>query len=154
MRVELATPIAVVCAVVSLVVVPPDACSLLTAQQVSGAMGVDMGTPKSITAKACQWRQPVKTGSPGAIVTVTIIEPNGYANGKKAASSGAVTITPVNGLGDDAYYSEMTTKSHIVGLRVRKGSAAFDVQVWGGGMPAAEAKPKELALAKLVAAKF
>ena len=151
---RVATCIAVVCSIASFVVLPPpDACSLLTAPQVSGAMGVDMGTPKSLTARACQWRQPVKPGSPGAIADVTIIDPNGYAIGKKAAASGTYTITPVSGLGDEAYFSE-STKLKVAALRVRKGSAAFAVHVWGGEMPTAEAKPKELALAKLIVAKF
>lgn len=49
MRVDFVTSIAVCCSVASLVVAPharvspPDACSLLTAQQINGAMGVDMG---------------------------------------------------------------------------------------------------------------
>lgn len=157
MGIELGTSIAVVCSVASLVVLPParlsppDACSLLTAQQIKGAMGVDMGTPRSIGTRACQWRQPVKTGSPGAIVDVTLLDQNGYAMGKKAA--GTFTLTPVNGVGDDAYYSE-STNGKLTSLRVRKGSAAFAVHVWGGEMPAAEAKPKELALAKLIVAKL
>src|SRR4029077_3895159 len=106
MRIEFATSIAVLCSVASLVVVPPvrmssppDACSLLTAPQISGAMGVDMGTPKSIATRGGQWRRPVKSGSPGAIVDVTIIDMNGYAIGRKAA--GAFTITPVGGVGDE-----------------------------------------------------
>jgi len=152
MRVEFATSIAIVCSVASLVVVPPaDACSLLTASQISGAMGVDMGTPRAIGTRACQWRQPVKSGSLGAIADVTIIDLNGHAMGKKAA--GTFTITPVGGLGDEAYYSE-SKNGKLTSLRVRKGSAAFAVHVWGGPMPAAEAKPKELALAKLIVPKF
>ena len=148
MRIEF---IALVCSVASLVMSPPDACSLLTAQQINGAMGVDMGTPRPLGTRACQWRQPVKTGSPGAIADVTIIDQNGYAMGKKAA--GTFTITPVSGLGDEAYYSE-STNGKLTSLRVRKGGGAFAVHVWGGPMPAAEAKPKELALAKLIVAKF
>jgi len=159
MRIELATFIAIVCSVASLVVVPPtrisppDACSLLTAQQINGAMGLDMGTPKSIgtSGKACQWRYPVKAGSPGPIADVTIIDLNVYAIGKKAA--GTFTITPVADLGDEAYYTE-STNGKLTSLRVRKGSAAFAVHVWGGPMPGAEAKNKELALAKLIVAKF
>lgn len=151
MRAELATSIAVVCTVASLVVASPDACSLLTSQQINGAMGVDMGTPKSLGSKGCQWRQPFKSGAAGAIVDLTIIDQNGYAIGKKAA--GSFTITPVNGVGDEAYYSE-STNGKLTSLRVRKGSAAFAVHVWGGPMPAAEAKFKELALAKLAVARL
>jgi len=156
MRVEFVASLAVICSVASLAVVrparvSPDACSLLTAPQINGAMGVDMGTPKSIGTRGCQWRQPVKSGSSGVFADVTIIDQNGYAIGKKAA--GTFTITPVSGLGDEAYYSE-STNGELTSLRVRKGSAAFAVHVWGGPMPAAEAKSKELALAKLIVAKF
>ena len=104
-----------------------------------------------MTTKACQWRQPVKTGSPGAIADVTIIDQNGYAMGHKGA--GTFTITPVSGVGNEAYYSE-STNGKLTSLRVRKGSGAFAVPAWGGPMPAAEAKSKELAVAKLVVAKF
>jgi len=158
MRVHFTTSLAVLGSLTSLIVVRParmspvaDACSLLTAQQISGAMGVDMGTPKSIVSKACQWRQPVKPGSPGAIVDVTISDLTGYAIGKKSA--GTFTITPVAGVGDEAYYSE-SSNGKLTVLRVRKGSAAFAVRVSGGGMPATEAKPKELELAKLIVGKF
>ena len=157
MRIELGTSIAVVWSVASLVVVPParilppDACALLTAQQINSTMGVDMGTPKALGTRGCQWRQPFKTGSSGAIVDVTIIDQNGYSIGKKAA--GTFTITPVKDVGDEAYYSE-STNGKLTSLRVRKGSSAFAVHVWGGPMPAAEAKFKELALAKLIVAKF
>jgi len=104
----------------------------------SGATGVEMGPPKSMGAKACQWRQPVKPGSPGAIVDVTIIDLNGYSIGKKSA--GTFTITAVGSVGDEAYYSE-SSDGKLTSLRVRKGSSAFAVHVWGGPMPAAEAKP-------------
>ena len=113
-------------------------------------MGVEMGPPKSMGAKACQWRQPVKPGSPGAIVDVTIIDLNGYSIGKKSA--GTFTITAVGSVGDEAYYSE-SSDGKLTSLRVRKGSSAFAVHVWGGPMPAAEAKPRELALAKLITGK-
>lgn len=157
MRVEFATSIAIVCSLASLVVMPrtqvsgTDACSLLTVQQINGAMGVDMGTPKPFGTKGCQWRQAVKPGSPGAIVDVTILDQNGYAIGKKAA--GTFTITPVNDVGDEAYYSE-STNGKLTALRVRKGSAAFAVRVSGGPLSAAEAKPRELSLAKLIVKKF
>ena len=32
--------------------------------------------------------------------------------------------------------------------------AAFAVHVWGGGVPASQTEPKELALAKLIVTKF
>jgi hypothetical protein len=95
----------------------------------------------------------VKPGDAGAIVDVTILDANRYAMGKAAAASPKFKVTPVAGLGDDAYYSA-STDGKITDLRVKKGDAAFAVHVWGGGMPAAQAEPKELALAKLIVSKF
>jgi hypothetical protein len=95
----------------------------------------------------------VKPGDAGAIVDVTILDANRYAMGKAAAASPKFKVTPVAGLGDDAYYSA-STDGKITDLRVKKGDAAFAVHVWGGGMTAAQAEPKELALAKLIVSKF
>lgn len=132
---------------------PADACSLLTATQINGVMGVDMGVPKSITAKACQWRQPVKQGDPNAIVDVTIIDHRRFDIGKAVAGSGKFKVTPINGLGDEAY-SSASVDGKLTDLRVRKGDEGFAVHVWGSGVPLAQFEAKELALAKLIAPKF
>ena len=132
---------------------PPDACALLSSGEINTAMGVSMGAAKAIASKACQWRQPVKPGAPGAIVDVTILDSRGYAIGMAAAASPKFKVTPVSGLGDEAYYSE-STDGKMTSLRVKKGNAAFAVHVWGGGMLAAQSEPKELALAKLIVTKF
>lgn|SRR5512146_3454472 len=132
---------------------PTTACSLLTSEQVKGAIGVDIGPSKSIVEKACQWRQPVKPGDPGAIVDVTIIDLRRYAIGKAVGSSKQFKIVLVSGLGDEAYYSE-TADGKTTDLRVRKGEGAFAVHVWGAGVPIPQLEPKELALAKLIVTKF
>ena len=133
---------------------PTDPCSLLTSADIDGVMGVSMGTPKARASQACQWRQPVKKpGDPGAIVDVTIMDANRYALGKAIAGSPKFKVTPVAGLGDDAYYSA-STDGKLTDLRVKKGNAAFAVHVWGAGVPASQAEPKELALAKLIVTKF
>ena len=132
---------------------PTSPCSLLTSTEIDQAMGVSMGTPKPLASKACQWRQPVKPGDAGAIVDLTIIDINGYSMGMAVAGSPKFKITPVTGVGDDAYYSA-TSDGKITVIRVKKGASAFAVRVWGGGVPAAQAEPKELALAKLIAPKF
>ena len=132
---------------------PTDACSLLSSADIDKVMGVSMGAPQAKASRACQWRQPVKQGDPGAIVDVTIIDANRYSLGMAVAGSPKFKITPVAGLGDDAYYSA-TSDGKITDLRVKKGSGAFAVHVWGGGVPAAQTEPKELALAKLIVQKF
>lgn len=132
---------------------PTDACSLLTKGEIDAAMGVPMGTGKSITAKACQWRQPVKQGDPGAIVDVTIIDARRYNIGKAVAGSNKFKITPVNALGDEAYYSE-SSDGKLTDLRVKKGENYVAIHVWGAGVPSAQAEPKELALAKVIVPKL
>ena len=132
---------------------PSDACSLLTKGEIDAAMGVPMGTGKSITAKACQWRQPVKQGDPGAIVDVTIIDARRYNIGKAIAGSSKFKVTPVNALGDEAYYSE-STDGKLTDLRIKKGENYVAIHVWGAGVPSAQAEPKELALAKVIVPKL
>lgn len=68
-------------------VAPGDACGLLTKGEIDAAMSTPMGNGRAITAKACQWRQPVKQGDPGAIVDVTIINAQRYNIGKAIAGS-------------------------------------------------------------------
>jgi hypothetical protein len=158
MRATFIRPVAVVCSALSLAFasparppLPPDPCSLLSASEINGVMGVDMGAPKALATKACQWEQPVKTGSAGAIVNLTLIPQAGYDMGKQV--SGAFTATAVSGVGDDAYYSE-SKDGKITDLRAKKGSNTFAVMVRRAGMTGAEAKAKELALAKLIAPKL
>jgi hypothetical protein len=135
------------------IVAPSDACSLLTKGEIDGAMGVPMGNAKSITAKACQWRQPVKQGSPGAIVDVTIIAARGYNLGKAIAGSSKFKVVTVNALGDEAYYSE-STDGKLTDLRVKKGENYVAIHVWGAGVPIPQIEPNELALAKAIIPKL
>ena len=129
--------------------VPGDACALLTKGEIDAAMGVPMGNPKSITAKACQWRQPVKQGAPGAIVDVTIIDARGYNIGKAIAGSSKFKVVPVGALGDEAYYSESTDGKQN-SLRVKKRATYFAIHVWGAGVPIPQIEPKSMALAKAI----
>ena len=132
---------------------PTDACALLTSTDIDQVMGVSMGVGKTVASTACQWRQSVKQGAPAVIIDLTIMDVRRYDLGKAIAGSPKFKVTPVSGLGDDAYYSA-STDGKLTDLRVKKGSRAFAVHVWGGGMPGAQAEPKELALAKIVVPKF
>ena len=132
---------------------PTDPCSLLSSDEINTAMGVPMGVGKAMASKACQWRQPVKPGAPGAIVDVTILDSRRYELGKAIGGSPKFKVTPVSGLGDEAYYSA-STDGKMTDLRVKKGDAAFAVHVWGAGVPSAQSEPKELALAKRIVTKF
>ena len=132
---------------------PTDVCGLLTSTDIDNVMGVSMGVGKTVASTACQWRQSVKQGDPAAIIDLTIMDLRRYELGKAIAGSPRFKVTPVSGLGDDAYYSA-STDGKITDLRVKKGDRAFAVHVWGGGMPGSQAEPKELALAKNVVPKF
>jgi hypothetical protein len=130
-----------------------DACALLTKSEIDAAMGVTMGPPKAITAKACQWRQVVKQGDPGAIVDVTVIQARGYDLGKAAGGSGPIKVTAVSALGDDAYSSAMNGGKET-SLRVKKGDTYIAIHVWGAGVAIPQIAPKELALAKVIVPKL
>jgi hypothetical protein len=132
---------------------PGDACSLLTKAEIDVAMAAAMGPAKAITTKACQWRRPVKRGDPSTIVDVTIMDARGYNIGKAAGATGKFKITPVNSLGDDAYYSE-TNVSKLTSLRFKKGESYVAIHVWGDGVPLPELEPKELAIAKAIVPKL
>lgn len=132
---------------------PADACGLLTKGEIDAAMGVPMGPPKAITAKACQWRELVKQGNPGAIVDVTLIQARGYDMGKAAGGSGPIKVTAISSLGDDAYSSAMNAGKET-SLRVKKGETYVAIHVWGAGVPIPQIAPKELALAKVIVPKL
>lgn len=134
-------------------VAPGDACGLLTKGEIDAAMGAPMGNGRAITPKACQWRQPVKQGDPGAIVDVTIIDARRYNIGKAIAGSSKFKVIAVNALGDEAYYSE-STDGKLTDLRVKKGESYVAVHVWGAGVPIPQLEPKELALAKAILPKL
>jgi len=131
-----------------------DACSLLTQMQVTTALGTPVGEGKPISgAASCQWF------GKGKIATLTLTQPLGGKsavdrfNAGKASTFAAVTKEPVSGVGDDAYYVAFsgTTRAGL-GLVVKKGSAAFEVRVYGFDIE--QAKPVAKTLAQSVASKL
>ncbi len=81
----------------------------------------------------------------------TALGMRGFDAAKK--SFGPITSTPVGGLGEDAYYSTMA-KPDTTTLRVKKGSTAFTVRVFGGGISADDVKNDEKAVAQAALAKL
>lgn len=130
---------------------PTDACSLLTQAQVTAAVGVPVDPGKAVVATACQWQQPGKTGANLLKLDVTIIKVEQFNAGK--TMGGPATSTPVDGLGDDAYYSVLAA-AKIATLRVKKGNVAFAIRVWGGVRPLDEAQAKEKAVAQAILSKL
>jgi hypothetical protein len=132
---------------------PGDACALLTQAQVSAALGIptEAGSP-IFKPTACQWM------GKGKFATLTITQPRAgkspveqFDAGKKGMVG--VTAEPVGGVGDDAYYVYFsgTTRAGL-GLVVKKGSATFEVRVYGFDLD--KAKPVAKTLAQNAAGKL
>jgi hypothetical protein len=130
---------------------PGDACSLLTQDQVSAALGVSVAAGQGIVPKLCQWSQPAKPGADVMKLDLTIITMDGFTGAK--TERGPVTTTPVSGLGDEAYYFAMASGDRMT-LRVKKGSVALSIRVYGGGLSVDQIKAKERALAPAILAKL
>jgi hypothetical protein len=134
----------------------PDACTLLTEDQVSAAIetksqpGQHAG--KSST-KSCIWSDDPNHGVDHRRVTLSITSLTGFNVGKTVKQA---TAEPVSGLGDDAYYMIYTGDAPT--LVVRKGDSAFNVRLLNGfkakPIPLAEVKARELTLAKAAVTKL
>ena len=133
---------------------PPVGCSLLTQAQIGAVIGGAVGPGEAIVIPtSCQW-----VGQQGKRVTVTQDRPRAgktpvqqFEEGKKGMIG--VTIEPVTGAGDDAYYIFYTGQNRMgCGLVVKKGAAAFEIRVYGFDLD--KAKPVAKTLAQEVAAKF
>jgi hypothetical protein len=137
---------------------PANACSLLTPAQVSAVLGVP-AAGKALGPKACMWVQTgVKPGSPRRRADVVILIMQGYTQGYAVGKmpNGPTSATRVSGLGDDAYYLEMTSRHKYMELRVKKGTVAFGIRVQRSGTPFTpdQIKAKEKTLAQDVLAKL
>lgn len=125
---------------------PTDACPLLTPQQVGDAVGAKMGEGVYVTPefkKTCTWT------APGIIVTLYLESTAMFQAGKGAALPSKVT--PVSGLGDDAYYLIV---GDMASLFVKNGSAAFKVTVYSSKLPLEKRQKMEETLARQVLTKL
>ena len=126
-----------------------DACLLLTQAQVTAALGVSVGAGSHMPPKyvrMCYWAQP-NSAPPAKSATLMLKTANDFENAKKLMAP----ITPVSGLGDDAYYAPMGNR--MVVLFAKKGNAAFNVTV-GGNFPIDQQKAIEKTLASQIASKL
>jgi len=128
-----------------------DACSLLTAAQVSAALGTPVEAGKRLiesNPRVCGW---APAGGPkinGKKLTLTIMTLQSFETGKKPANG--IEKSPLGGVGDDAIY--ITTPGFGTALNVKKGSSAFQLRV--GGFKPDEEKAIEKTLAPQVLAKL
>lgn len=144
-----------VAAMPSIAQAPTDACKLLTAGQVSAAIGVPVGAGTHVTptfVKTCTWN--VSRQSDVKTVTLYLQKGAAYDGGKRMASQMAPLVKDASvtsaGIGDDAYYF---VEGELVGLLVKKGNVSFKVTVYAT-LPANKKEPMELILAKDVLAKL
>jgi hypothetical protein len=127
-----------------------DACAILTAAQVSTAVGVTVGDGTYVTPtfkKTCTW---TVSGSAGGIrfVTLNLQSADQFAGGKRGMNQ--VALTAAAGIGDDAYYLGAGSTE---GLFVKKGQRAFKIDVYST-LPLEKKRAMETALAQQVLAKL
>lgn len=137
---------------IALLAAPSDPCALLTAAQVSAALGATVSAGKPLASTVCQWQQEGKTGIESLKLDVTMITPDRFARMKSVTIG---TVTAAAGIGDDAYYSTLKTGSTITTtLNVKKGNTAVVIRVFGGKKPVEEYQAKEKALAQAILPKL
>jgi hypothetical protein len=127
---------------------PGDACTLLTAPQISTALGASVGSGKPILPNhttVCTWLEQGVPEGTERNVSVALMTPKSFEIGKTPMTG--ITKTPVSGLGDDAYFVE--AHGMAAGLNVKKGDNYFQIRArsnpqWfkTGKTPESEAKDK------------
>jgi hypothetical protein len=132
---------------------PDDACSLLTPAQLSAALSVSVGAGSYLSAttkKTCSWKGTADAGKGSKIVTLMLQTPTAFEYGKSFQSK-AIVVTPVSGVGDDAYYLAV---SNNVGLIVKKGNISFKVAVYASDLTIEQKQAVEKTLAQQVVSKL
>ncbi len=130
-----------------------DACSVLTAAQVGAAAGVKVGAgthPTPTFLKTCTWTATDDHQDVVRAVTLMIESEAAFEKGKQLLAYPNAKGGPVSGVGDDAFCLILGPQ---VGLAVKKGSAAFKVEVYGGA-PVDKKKEIEKTLAVEAASKL
>ncbi len=119
-----------------------DACAVLTADQITRAIGAPVGNGSYVNPtfkKTCTWTAPEK------IVTLSFQKLEMYDAGKRTSLA-----TPVSGIGEDAYFLGVGS---TIGLIVKKGSVALKVAVYAK-IPPEQSRAMERALAEQVLSKL
>jgi hypothetical protein len=120
----------------------PDACSLLTPAQIKSAVGADVGAGAAGSPKLCQWNALQASTSTVKFITLLLYsDTNAFGPGKNMPAP--AVVTPVSGIGDDAYFLAVRDQ---VGLIVKKGSGAFKITVYAK-LPVDQKESMEKALA-------
>ena len=104
-------------------------CKLLTPAEIGGALGATFGPGEPIGTTGCSWT----SATPHMIVTVSLWPPAEWDRIKAGGGLPGTKITPVSGLGDDAFYA---TVAQYVVLYVKKGQTVYLFKVYGVKDPA------------------
>lgn len=102
-----------------------DACALLSAQQVSTALGVPVDEGQDELAgqpQLCSWREHGKSGMTGQYVQLTLLTAQQYERPK----AGPFAKGPESGIGDEAYWSYIPGIGYT--LSVKHGSVYMRLQ--------------------------
>jgi len=123
---------------------PGDACTLLSAPQLSALLGVALEPGSHVMPGAlgsCGWAPAGEASIDSKRVVVTLLSAHSFAFGR-APVRDAVAVA-ASGIGDEAYY--VTTPPFGTSLSVKKGGAYFQVRV--GGFPPHQTRTLERRLA-------
>lgn len=123
---------------------PEDACTLLSAPQLSALLGVTLEPGRHVMPSAlssCDWAPGGAASIDSKKVVVTLLSARSFALGRTPVRD-AVAVA-ARGIGDEAYY--VTTPPFGTSLSVKQGGAYFQVRV--GGFPPHQARTLERRLA-------
>jgi hypothetical protein len=110
---------------------PSNPCSLLTAQEVSGVLGIKSlpGRPFLNTSKTvCFYSADTSFTLSARSATVQVVTPEAFNFGKQLSTNGPLAGRSA-GVGDESYY---VTAGSYAKLGVRKGDHAFSITVTPG----------------------
>ena len=104
-----------------------DACKLITKEEAAAILGepVDAGAPPTPGSSSCLFAAHPTTGFSLDGVTIGLPHLAEFDPNKKSIAG--ITITPVTGVGDAAYY--VSLGAGYVNLNVRKGQTVFSVDI-------------------------
>lgn len=125
-------------------VLAADACTLLSAAQVSAVLGIAVSegvhiVPHSLTS--CGWLGPGGASIGSKKMVLSVMTARSFETGKTPVKG--VTETVVTGLGDEAYYISMPPFG--TALSVKKGKAFFQLRI--AGFPSGQVRTLEHTLA-------
>jgi hypothetical protein len=116
-----------------------DACLLVTQARLSAVLGVSMAAGAHTTptyVKTCTWLPSGGGTKSLKFVTLNLEAGDGFERGKNMMlqmKPKNTVVTPVSGIGDDAYYIAFGTT--ITNLMVKKGNISFKLAFYGETAP-------------------